>query len=382
MARSTLKTSFPVERTTLRNGLRVVISPDRSSPTVNVAVVYDVGFRSEPENRTGFAHLFEHLMFEGSKNLPKGEHWKLIQGNGGVINGSTRHDTTVYFEAVPSNALEVVLFCEADRMDAVDINEESLRNQIDVVKEEILVNVRNRAYGGFPWIHLPPVMFETFANAHDGYGSFEDLEAATIEDAKDFFKRYYAPGNAILAIAGDVDPAEAIPLIEKHFGRIPKRPVPKLPDFGERVPTSERRATHHDPNAPRPALALGYRVPHAIKAFDGYVASVVLASLLGGGDASRLFERVVKQEQAASHIFSRVASFGWIGTRDPTTLDVMAYVEQTDDIDRVVALVDEELERVTTDVTDEELARVTNDLSSEFFQESDSLIGRTLTMAV
>ena len=198
-----------LERFTLPNGLRVVLAPDRSAPVVGVAVVYDVGIRSEPEGRTGFAHLFEHLMFQGSENLEKLAHFRHVQGSGGTFNGSTHLDYTDYFEMLPSNALERALFLEADRMRGPRLTEENLRNQVDVVKEEIRVNVLNRPYGGFPWLKLPPVMFDTFPNAHDGYGSFDDLESATVPDAADFFARYYAAGNAVLAVAGDLDPRPA-----------------------------------------------------------------------------------------------------------------------------------------------------------------------------
>src|SRR6201993_353638 len=198
-----------LHRLTLANGLRVVLAPDRVSPVVGVSVVYDVGIRSEPEGRTGFAHLFEHLMFQGSANLEKLAHFRYVQGSGGTFNGSTHLDYTDYFETVPSNALERVLFLEADRMRGPRLTEENLRNQCDVVKEEIRVNVLNRPYGGFPWLKLPPVMFDSFPNAHDGYGSFVDLESATGDDAANFFARYYAAGNAVLTVGGDIDVAVA-----------------------------------------------------------------------------------------------------------------------------------------------------------------------------
>src|ERR1700742_1093739 len=234
-------TKYPVERLTLDNGLRVVLAPDRSAPVVGVAVLYDVGIRSEPEGRTGFAHLFEHLMFQGSANLEKLEHFRYVQSSGGVFNGSTHFDYTNYFEVLPSNALERGLFLEADRMLAPRITEENLVNQLAVVKEEIRVNVMNRPYGGFPWLELSPVLFDTFANSHNGYGGFVDLESATVQDAADFFDRYYAPANAVLAVGGDFDVDEAFALIEKHFGDITARPAPVRPDFGEPQLTTERR---------------------------------------------------------------------------------------------------------------------------------------------
>src|SRR5688500_6973814 len=246
-------TTYPVERFTLDNGLRVVLAPDRSAPVIGVAVVYDVGIRSEPEGRTGFAHLFEHLMFQGSANLEKLAHFRYVQGAGGTFNGSTHLDYTDYFETAPSHALERMLFLEADRMRGPALTEENLANQIDVVKEEIRVNVLNRPYGGFPWLKLPPVMFDTFPNAHDGYGSFTDLEAATVPDAAEFFDRYYACGNATLSVSGDIDLDETRQLIEKHFGDVPARPAPPRPDFDEPDLTAERRESYVDKLAPLPA---------------------------------------------------------------------------------------------------------------------------------
>src|SRR3954453_1340585 len=213
--------AFPVHRFRLENDLRVVLMPDPSAPTVAIAVVYDVGFRSEPEGMTGFAHLFEHLMFEGSVTLQKGQHDKLVTGNGGVMNGSTRADYTNYYEQLPSNALELGLYLEADRMRGLRLNDDNVQNQIAVVKEEIRVNVVNQPFGGFPWITLPPVMFTTFANAHNGYVSFGGLGAAPVDQASEFFDRYYAPGNATLVVAGDLDVDTTKTMVKRHFGSVP-----------------------------------------------------------------------------------------------------------------------------------------------------------------
>jgi len=375
---ATIATSFPVERFTLDNGLRVVVSPDRSSPTVDVTIAYDVGMRSEPKGRTGFAHLFEHFMFQGSKNLPKGEFDKHIESNGGVNNGFTRADQTVYYEVLPSNALEVALFLEADRLRGLDLTEENLQNQIDVVKEEIRVNVLNAPYGGFPWEFLPGVMFETFANAHDGYGSFEDLEAATIDDAIDFFDKYYAPGNAILAVAGDTTTEEVARLAERHFADIPARAVPDKGDFSEPVPSSERRKTHVDPNAPRPAIALGYRVPNPIDQLDEFAAAIVLASVLGDGDASRLYQRLVKTDRIATHLQAYVGEFGdSFGSADPTLLHVVAYYVDPKISSKVIATIDEEIARVAEDVGAPEVQRVTSSLTADYLAHVDQIIGRT-----
>src|ERR1700742_2363209 len=197
-----------LNRFTLPNGLRVVLAPDKTAPVVGVSVHYDVGFRSEPEGRTGF----EHLMFQGSESLEKLAHFRHVQSSGGTFNGSTHPDYTDYFMVLPSAALERALFLEADRMRAPRITEENLHNQIDVVKEEIRLNVLNRPYGGFPWILLPPVLYDTFPNAHNGYGDFSELELASLDDAAAFFDSYYAPGNAVLTVAGDIDGDEMLRL--------------------------------------------------------------------------------------------------------------------------------------------------------------------------
>ena len=232
-ARSTARRPLPrsklaIERFSLDNGLRVVLNPDRAAPAIGIAVFYDVGFRSEPEGRTGFAHLFEHLMFQGTVHLDKGEADRLIEGCGGQSNASTHPDFTVYISHLPANALDLGLFIEADRMRGARLSAEALQNQIDVVKEEINVNVNNRPYGGFPWIDLPPIMFTTFNNAHNGYGSFDDLDAASLDDVHGFFDRFYAPGNAVLCVTGDLDVGATRQLIEQHFGPIAARPVPAL----------------------------------------------------------------------------------------------------------------------------------------------------------
>ncbi|MGZ7042877.1 MAG: M16 family metallopeptidase, partial [Thermoanaerobaculia bacterium] len=188
--------TVPVQYQKLDNGLKVVLSPDHTAPTVAVAVYYGIGFRVEPRDRTGFAHLFEHLMFQGSQNLGKMEFIKLVQSNGGILNGSTRFDFTNYFEIVPSNTLQTVLWAEADRMKGLAITQDNLANQQAVVKNEVRVNVLNRPYGGFPWLQMPQQANQNWYNAHNFYGDLTDLDAATLEDARSFFKTYYAPNNA------------------------------------------------------------------------------------------------------------------------------------------------------------------------------------------
>jgi len=377
-------THYPVERITLPNGLRVVLAPDPSAPVVGVAVVYDVGIRSEPEGRTGFAHLFEHLMFQGSANLEKLAHFRHVQGSGGTFNGSTHFDYTDYYETLPGNALERALFLEADRMRGPRLTEENLRNQVDVVKEEIRVNVLNRPYGGFPWLKLPPVMFDTYPNAHDGYGSFDDLEAATVADAAEFFDKYYAAGNAVVAIAGDVQPVQARELVARHFGDVPARPAPVLPDFTEPDLAGERRQSYTDRLAPLPAVASAWRVPDPLTDLPAYLPYVVLAEVLTDGDASRLVERLVLRDRAVTSVGGYIGFMGEpFAVRDPTALLLQAHLPPGGDVEKVLRTIDEEADRLANDgLAAGELARTQARMVTHLLRDTDAVLGRAMQMAV
>jgi zinc protease len=377
------RTSTPVERTTLDNGLRVLVSPDRTSPVVAVAVYYDVGMRSEPEGRTGFAHLFEHLMFQGSASLGKTEHFTYVQGSGGTLNGSTHVDYTNYYEVLPSGATELAMFLEADRMRSVALTQDNLDNQIAVVQNEIRVNVLNRPYGGFPWLLVPPVLFEQFANSHNGYGDFVDLESSTLEDAQQFFDRYYAPGNAVLTVVGDVDPAQVFGWAEQHFGDIPARDVPARPSFAEPRPTSERRSTVHDRLAPAPAVALGWRTPDPAD-LAAFLPYVVLAEVLTDGDAARLNQRLVLRDRAVTSVGGYVGLLGDpLDARDPTPLLVEVHHPDETPLEQVLATVDEEIARLATDgLTAGELDRTVARMVSRYYRELDPVLGRATTMSV
>ncbi|MGH4016005.1 MAG: M16 family metallopeptidase [Pseudonocardiaceae bacterium] len=371
-----------LHRETLPNGLRVVLAPDRSVPVVAVCMHYDVGFRSEPQGRTGFAHLFEHLMFQGSESLEKLAHFRYVQSSGGIFNGSTHPDYTNYFDVLPSAALERALFLEADRMRAPRITVENLRNQVDVVKEEIRLNVLNRPYGGFPWITLPPVLYDTFPNAHNGYGDFTELEAATVDDCAAFFDAYYAPGNAVLTVAGDLDVAAVRELVHRHFGDVPARPVPSRPSFAEPPPDRERRHCQPDPLAPLPALAVGYRLPDPVADLEGYLAHEVLASVLSDGDSSRLEQRLVHTDELVTDIGAGCGLFGApLDARDPDTFTVTAIHPATVAVERVLAATDEEIARLAKEGPDpDELARITARWAASLFREHDRLTSRTLAI--
>jgi zinc protease len=283
----------PVEYYKLPNGLRVVLSPDHTAPTVCVAVYYRIGFRIEPKDRTGFAHLFEHMMFQGSKNLGKMEFIQLVQKNGGVLNGSTRFDFTNYFEILPSNKLETALWAEADRMNGLDVTEANLTNQKGVVSNEVKVNVLNQPYGGFPWLDMPQYANTNWYNAHNFYGDLKDIDAATLTDVQAFFKTYYAPNNAALVVVGDFDSAQAKHWVEQYFAAIPSSKLPPRPDLTEPKQEKEKRETKPDPLIERPALAFAYHMPD--RNTPEYYAMGLLDQILVQGNDSLLYQELVQK---------------------------------------------------------------------------------------
>ena len=307
-----------IEHRTLGNGLQVVVAPDRTAPVVTVGVYYKIGFRLEPRGRSGFAHLFEHMMFQGSENAAKMQHIKLVNSSGGVLNGSTMYDVTNYYEAVPSNALERVLWLEADRMRALKVDDENLRNQRDVVKEEVRVNVMNQPYGGFPWLDMPPVAFRNWANAHNFYGDFADLDAASLADVQAFFRTYYLPNNAVLLILGDVTPADGFALAEKYFAAIPAGAAPEFADPSEPKQSEERRGEVVEKFGTLPALAIGYVMPERRTA-DWY-AMALLDQALHGGRAGRIYRELVLEKQIAVEADGGIDDlFGYNGPTQLTT---------------------------------------------------------------
>lgn len=286
--------NVPVHYETLDNGLRVVVSVDNTSPIAAVGVYYNIGFRIEPKDRTGFAHLFEHMMFQGSENLGKMEFISLVQNNGGVLNGSTRFDYTNYFEIVPAHKVETMLWAEADRMKGLAITQENLTNQQGVVKNEVKVNVLNRPYGGFPWLDMPQYAFNNWFNAHNFYGDLEDLDAATLEDVQSFFDMYYSPNNAALVVVGDVDVEETMAMVKKYFDKIPSAEIAPLPDLTELRQEQEKSFTKYDKLAPKPALAFAYKMPE--RNTPEYFAMGVIDQILVQGADSLLHQEMVNDQ--------------------------------------------------------------------------------------
>jgi len=292
--------TVPVEYYTLPNGLKVVLSRDQSAPTVVVAAYYNIGFRIEPQNRTGFAHLFEHMMFQGSENLGKMEFIRLVQANGGVLNGSTRFDFTNYFEILPAHKLETALWAEADRMRGLAITQENLTNQQGVVTNEVKVNVLNQPYGGFPWLDMPQYANTNWHNAHNFYGDLDDLQAATLDDVQSFFKTYYAPNNAALVIVGDFEASEAKKFIEQYFGSIPSAAQPPKPDISEPRQEQAKRFVKQDALASRPALAIAFHMPP--RNTPEYYAMGILDQILLQGDDSKLMQALVNTKGYTSSV--------------------------------------------------------------------------------
>lgn len=278
---------------TLPNGLKVVLSRDTLAPTVTVGVYYGIGFRVEPRERTGFAHLFEHLMFQGSQNAPKGVFIRTISNAGGVLNGSTRFDFTNYFEIVPSNALERILWLEADRMARPVINDTVLKNQQGVVGNEVKVNVLNQPYGTWPWIDLPMLANTNWYNSHNFYGDLKEIEAATVADAKQFQSEFYRPNNAVLVVAGDIDYAGAEAMVRKYFGPLQKGAPVVLPDLAEPRQTMERTRSRVDALAPKPGWAAGYHMPP--RGTPEWYAMGLIDQMLVQGDDSRLSRKLVAE---------------------------------------------------------------------------------------
>jgi predicted Zn-dependent peptidase len=376
---------LPLAVKTLGNGLSVVVSEDHSSPTFGISVVYRTGFRLEPKGRTGFAHLFEHMMFQGTPNAPKGTFDRVVEGGGGVNNGSTTPDYTNYIASAPVSALDPILWLEADRMKALDLSPDNLKNQQEVVKEEVRVNVKNRPYGAFYWTDLSGKAFDRWENAHDGYGSFEDLDAAGVDDVKRFFESFYVPNNAVIGIAGDVTAEDVFARVEKYFGAIPKRALPEPRDLSERPNGAERSLAQDDPLAKVPALAIGFKMPP--RSSPDYAAAAVLGDLLAAGDASRLYLGLVKGRELLLEVSGGVAwpwpSEGAWNVSGPALLSLFGLYKPTSEGRAVVDAIQEEIGRIAKDgVPAPELSRVKTKMRADYVANLESFINRADGIAV
>jgi zinc protease len=349
----------------LDNGLRVILVPDHSAPVYAIDVAYNVGSRNERPGRTGFAHLFEHMMFQGSENVGKGEHFIQVLNNGGGMNGTTNEDRTTYFEELPKNQLDLGLFLEADRMRALNINQANLDNQRNAVQEERRQGIDNQPYGRAQ-LDVDNLAYDNFAYKHSTIGSMTDLNAASIDDVKDFFRIYYAPNNAVLTLVGDFDPDAALLQVKKYFGSIPSQPAPPKVDLLDEAHYGERRETIYDPLARLPQIDMAYHIPPG-NTPENYAAAQ-LAIILGRGESSRFYQHLVKEKQLASQV--SVEGDRRIGTSQ-------LYIEATprpgvrvEDLEKGI---DDEVAAVlAAGITPEELAKAKRQLLLQFIERRRS----------
>jgi predicted Zn-dependent peptidase len=357
----------PIEEFSLSNGLRVVLSQDRAVPVVSVAVYYDVGSRNEKPGRTGFAHLFEHMMFQGSENVPKAAHFQYIFNAGGTMNGTTSTERTNYFETLPSNYLPLAFWLESDRMRSLKVTQENLDNQRNAVQEEKRLRYDNQPYVN-AFLLMNELIFTNPANAHSTIGSMEDLDAATIDDVREFFRVYYAPNNAVLTVVGDFDSAGARELIEKYFGSIPAQTLPPGVDVSEGTPVAVREQTYHDPLAPAPAFVLGWKIP--ARRTPGFYALSLASTLLFDGDSSRLYQKLVKGDESVVSIEGGIDE-----RRGPSALYIFALPKPDQDVADIREKIFAEIESIATaGPTPEEMEKLRNSICN------DAVRGRQSTM--
>jgi predicted Zn-dependent peptidase len=365
----------PVEYYKLPNGLRVVLSEDHTSPTVAIGVYYRIGFRIEPKDRTGFAHLFEHMMFQGSQNLGKMEFIKLVQKNGGTLNGSTRFDFTNYYEILPSNKLETALWAEADRMHGLAINADNLKNQQGVVGNEVKVNVINRPYGGFPWLDMPQYANTNWYNAHNFYGDLKDIDAATLKDVQDFFTTYYSPNNAALAIVGDFSSAEAKQWVSKYFGELKPAKVPAIADLTEPRQEQEKKSSKVDPLAKQPAIAFAYHMPD--RNTPEYYAMGLLDQILIEGQDSLLYQELVKKRGYTGEVEGGINMLGnMFNYNGPMLWVVDCYHDSKTKPEEIMSAADAVIEQLRTKPVDQAvLDRALVKMRSNLYDQVDQFSG-------
>ncbi len=364
----------PIEQYSLDNGLRVVLNEDHSVPVVSVAVYYDVGSRNEREGRTGFAHLFEHMMFQGSENVPKAAHFQYVSNAGGTMNGTTSSERTNYYETLPANQLPLALWLESDRMRSLAVTQENLDNQREAVKEEKRLRYDNQPYvNGF--LRLFEMSFKNPANAHSTIGSMEDLDAATVDDIREFFRIYYAPNNAVLSIVGDFDQAETRSLIEKYFATIPSQPEPPPVDVSEPTEVAAHQDVYQDKLAPVPAFALGWKIPER-RSPDFYALSLA-SHLLFEGESARLYQKLVKSEESVLQIQGGIDE-----RRGPSGLFIVVIPKPDREGNQIrQAIFDEIQQLATAGPSDEEMEKLRNNLFNASVRSRQSSLFRAQQLA-
>jgi len=348
---------------TLSNGLRVVLSEDHSVPVTSLAIVYDVGAKDEEKGRSGFAHFFEHMMFQGSDNVGKVEHFKFIEGVGGSLNASTHADFTNYFEKVPSNQLEVCLWLESDRMRSLKVTPDNFNNQLETVKEEKRLRIDNQPYAPSN-IRVEELAFDNWSNGHPVIGYFEDLEASSVKDVKQFFDTYYTPNNATMAIVGDFNSEDVTKLVNKYFATIPRGTTATRRDLREPTQTKAKYEKMTDAQAQMPAFWMSWKAP--ARRDDDFYAMNLLQTILSTGESSRLYQRMVKGDQVALRV-----EVAYEERRGPSAFETFVVYKPGSTSEKVRDIVMAELDKVkTTGVSDEELQKAKNQLLRGIFSSS------------
>src|SRR5215470_3641585 len=361
------------KETTLKNGLHVITVEDHSAPVVAVSITYNVGSRNERQGRTGFAHLFEHMMFKGSENVGSGEQFLLVFNNGGNLNGTTNEDRTNYFEVLPANQLDLALFLESDRMKSLAITKENLDNQRNAVQEERRLSVDNQAYGKSEELQQG-LIYDNFAYKHTVIGSMEDLNAATVEDVSAFFKMYYAPNNAVLTLVGDFKTADALAKIRANFESIARQPDPPTVDMTEPQQKAERRANVDD------VLARAPRIDIAYKAVPGntadFYALQVLTAALQGGQSSRLYQKLVKEKEMLTGVGGFMDEKRGVGAL--YTNATLRPNVKTEDVESIIYA---EIDRLKKEpIADWELQKAKNTTRRNFVNGLPSSLNRAVTI--
>lgn len=364
----------PIQQFTLANGLRIVLCEDHAVPVVSVALYYDVGSRNEKVGRTGFAHLFEHMMFQGSENVPKAAHFQYIFNAGGSMNGTTSTERTNYYETLPASHLPLALWLESDRMRSLKVTQENLDNQRNAVQEEKRLRYDNQPYVN-AFLRINELIFKNPANAHSTIGSMEDLDAATIQDVQEFFRIYYAPNNAVLAIVGDFDGSEAINLVRKYFEAIPSQPTPPTVDVGEPEDVAQSQEVFEDKLAPAPAFVLGWKIPP--RRTPDFYALLLAADLIFEGDSSRLYQKLVKGDESVVSIQGGIDE-----RRGPSALYIFALPKPGEEVATIRNQIFDEIRSLrTSGPSPAEMEKLRNGLCNDVVRGRQSTMYRAQRLA-
>lgn len=364
----------PIQQFSLTNGLRVILCEDHAVPVVSAALYYDVGSRNEKIGRTGFAHLFEHMMFQGSENVPKAAHFQYIFNAGGTMNGTTSTERTNYYETLPASHLPLALWLESDRMRSLKVTQENLDNQRNAVQEEKRLRYDNQPYVN-AFLRINELIFKNPANAHSTIGSMEDLDAATIEDVQEFFRIYYAPNNAVLTIVGDFESEEANALVRKYFDEIPSQPPPPPVDVGEPENVARSQEVYHDKLAPAPAFVLGWKIPPR-RTLDFYALSLA-ADLIFEGDSSRLYQKLVKGDESVVSIQGGIDE-----RRGPSALYIFALPKPGEEVAAIRDQIFDEIRALrTSGPSPAEMEKLQNSLCNDVVRGRQSTMYRAQRLA-